>query len=251
MLTRQQLKERRQHGQVLKQAGFSRHWAVRYIPWLLISITVVAAIVVGILMQSQTGRDGVQAAAGLVAFGAVIAGYWQWMQARHEIAFDKFYERLNLANQRLDTWPAARGLINPLWSGDAGRDQFHREMYVFTELDNLEYAIEKYKLGYMSTTNAYRALETFMARCRPSRDFCEAALRLVRGNNGYTETTIKVVEAVVEQALQDLHEPNVGEGGGLPCEAVVGKAPQDVNGQPAAAQEPDPNLEANRHQPAA
>jgi hypothetical protein len=42
--------------------------------------------------------------------------------------------------------------MNPGWTGSAALEKYEQDMYVFTELDNLEYALEKYRLGYMTLT---------------------------------------------------------------------------------------------------
>jgi hypothetical protein len=74
-------------------------------------------------------------AVAVVALGTVGVAHQHRRAARHEASLDKLYERLALANDRLER------------VSDTARS-----IYIFTELDNLEYVIEKYKLGYIIPT---------------------------------------------------------------------------------------------------
>lgn len=71
-------------------------------------------------------------------------------------------------------------------------------MYTYLELDNLEYAIRKYALGYMSTDVAYRSLKTFISRCA-SGEFRQLAYSLAHDNLGYDKETRAVVDKVCER----------------------------------------------------
>jgi hypothetical protein len=53
-------------------------------------------------------RDGFQVVTYLVAAFTAALAVWQWLAARHEASFDKYYERLNLANSKFDTWYVSR-----------------------------------------------------------------------------------------------------------------------------------------------
>lgn len=134
---------------------------------------------------------------GATALLALLFAYSQWRAARSEISLDKFYERLRVPNDKLDSWPHARAMMNPAWARDSGRDRqrFEEAMYAFTELDNLEYAVEKYKLGYMEPEHALRCLRTFRSRCHSSAAFRCLALHFACGS-GYAATTVEVVRRV-------------------------------------------------------
>lgn len=73
-------------------------------------------------------------------------------------------------------------------------------MYTYLELDNLEYAVEKYKLGYMSARQALRCLKTFQVRCK-SPDFLELAQHCATINEGYTSDIIEVVKRIYNQQV--------------------------------------------------
>ncbi len=110
----------------------------------------------------------------LVALAALWVGYRQFIDIRNEISIDKFYERLKITNEKMDKWPGTRQFASP-WCADGKKDKdifekennesYQLQMYVFLELDNLEYALMKYRAGYMSTENMVRSVRTFRARC--------------------------------------------------------------------------------------
>jgi len=114
------------------------------------------------------GADAKSVAQLILSIGVLLIGYQQWRDARQEASFERFYDRLNIANSRREK---------------LGADPF--TMYVFAELDNLEYVIERYKLGYMSAELACRGLETFKSRCRQVKH---------RLPNGSDDTPSLVVE---------------------------------------------------------
>jgi hypothetical protein len=192
--------------EILKSYGFVQPWRVRFWPFVLVVI-VVAVYLGGLLaveladVLSQhpsppdnpstaiaTGRDsgsssrGAALATAVLALGAFIVGYHQWRAARRETSMDRFYDRLEIANDRL---AALEGI-----------DAFH--MYVYSELDNLEYVIEKYRLGYMSPEQALRGLRTFQSRLTGYKgqefgEFAEGAL----DRSAYSPDTCCVVRRVL------------------------------------------------------
>jgi hypothetical protein len=70
---------------------------------------------------------------------------------------------------------------------------------VYRELDNLEYGLAKYRIGFMSAENAYRCLRTFRARCL-SPEFRHYAMQCVTNEPGYNDQTRLVVSEAVEWA---------------------------------------------------
>jgi hypothetical protein len=130
----------------------------------------------------------------LIAFGL---GYQQWRAARHEIAFDKYYDRLDLANIKFDAWRFEE------LKEDRNKLKDHLlSMFVFAELDNLEYILEKYKLGYVKQELAERALRTFRSRCEDN-PFCERVLFFLGDQEGkqqvkgYEKTTRETARYII------------------------------------------------------
>ncbi len=148
-------------------------------------------------------------ATAIVAMCAFVFGYYQWRSSHHEKAMEDFYSRLNLANQRRESARLVSSLLGHPWEENAndedtpslqGYNDHRWTMYVYSELDNLEYVVEKYNLGYMEARHALRGLRTFYQRCfrKPFRDRAwKCALFMA-----YNKSTIKVVEKV----CQDIEE---------------------------------------------
>ena len=121
-----------------------------------------------------------QGTAAILTVGALGFGVWQWRLATAEKSLDTLYARIDLANQRrLD----AQGRLRE--PGERrGRELSADEVglffdyFVFTEIDNLEYATQKYVLGLLRPTVADRAVTLFEERCRKD-DFRERAEELV------------------------------------------------------------------------
>ena len=67
---------------------------------------------------------------------------------------DAFWNRLSGTNDRLCEWEEVRQFAGP-WEepGSKLSASFKRRMYVYLELDSLEYAIAKYRIGYMTRTS--------------------------------------------------------------------------------------------------
>lgn len=181
--------------------GFKRSFGARYGAWVFIGIIIVTILIVSIINQTlpvhQPESDIIT---GIVATGALILGYQQWRAARNEQSLEKFYERLELTNQKFEAWRGARDLLGqyPINEGSENEGEevlFQRAMYTFRELDNLEYALAKYKLGYMSSENALRSLNIFQHRC-DSPMFRELALRCCTADAAYHSETVEVVKKI-------------------------------------------------------
>jgi hypothetical protein len=152
-----------------------------------------------------TGLNGVQVASGILAIGAILIGYQQWQTVRIELSIDKFYERLTLSNRRLDDSVAARNMLrsSPLDTVEEQeeRNRYERAMYVYAELDNLEYVIEKYYRGLMDPGVALRSLHLFRGRCEYA-NFRGAALYLASVAS-YNESTLHLVRRLCDDAVKD------------------------------------------------
>ncbi len=168
--------------------GLTRNFAVRTGPKIYIGTVLVLIAAITIIGQGQYS-------ALLLSVSIFILGFQQWRAARDETAMDRFYERINLSNQKLENWPAAREMLTVAWKDNPA---FQREMYVYVELDTLEYVIEKYKLGYMSEEHTLRGLENFKSRCLYSKEFRDLAFDNVR-TSSYNPTTIAVVDQICQE----------------------------------------------------
>ena len=163
-------------------------------PIVVIIAIAMIAIAAGVAVQLQwlpsgwlAGLNGAAVAGFVATVGGALVAYQQWRAAKYEAALDKFYDRLDIANRRRENLPQdGPGSIKPF------------DMYVYTELDNLEYTIEKYKLGYVTVAHMCRSLETFRVRCEDIEGFVERAYEDVNrpGRSGYHETTAAIVVSI-------------------------------------------------------
>jgi hypothetical protein len=128
----------------------------------------------------------------VVTFGLLVGGLWQWQTARNEVSMDKYYERLNIANQ----WWKASTPVRKMMSALSPRSENPEvTMYVCLELDNLEYVVEKYRIGYIDDEQACRGLCAFQIRCLEAAEFRHIARRRVYAGD-YTSRTATVVSEV-------------------------------------------------------
>lgn len=191
--------QRRQGYKELKDCGFTRPFYSHYGGWIFIGMVAIIAVAL-INLEKPLGWTGIDVITALFALVAVILGYQQWRAARNEISLNTFYERLETTNKLLDQWPVARPLAAP-WpqltkTTNLSEDDYRCAMYVYRELDSLEYALAKYQLGYMSSENALRSLRTFRTRCHSST-FSALALQAIHEHSGYSDLTKQVVRKVV------------------------------------------------------
>lgn len=113
----------------------------------------VVLVVAAIASAAVADHKRTEFIAAIFAGGALVITYSEWMLGRRESSMDRFYERLETANEHRS---------NQLVHRDLKMDETER--YIFTELDNLEYVIERYRFGYMSAGLARRGLNTFNSR---------------------------------------------------------------------------------------
>ncbi|HYZ62049.1 MAG TPA: hypothetical protein VE650_06300 [Acetobacteraceae bacterium] len=151
----------------------------------------------------QEFNDGFRTIGTLITGVAFGIGLVQWRAARYEASFEKYYDRLKLANDRFDE--ARKSILKQPAEAQPLQDHLYT-MFVFAELDNLEYILEKHCLRYVHRDLVHRSLRHFSARCR-DRDggarFRAEVYRWVgrQGDNeeaGYQERTRKVASYLAD-----------------------------------------------------
>ncbi len=199
---RSEIDSRNEAVETLNEAGFTRTADARYRA-LLLSMLLVIGFAAALVLGAPDAVVG-----GGVALGAVLLGAQQFAASRNEVSLEKFYDRLQVTNDKLEEYPATREFIglpagNDESAGQVDDDEFFRRMYVFRELDNLEYSIAKYRIGFMSPENAQRSLRTFRSRCVSSERFRAYAHDQVHMRDdrdpGYDEETRLVVCRIVQE----------------------------------------------------
>jgi hypothetical protein len=133
----------------------------------------------------------------ILGVGALGIAYVEWMLERRESAINKFYDRLKISNDY-------RNSIR-----DPNLGMSDENLYVFSEIDNLEFVIEQYRIGYISPALALRAVDTFRGRFGID-GVAERISKFVDMGCGYSPETVKVV-----RGLLDEHLAAVGKSG--PC----------------------------------
>jgi hypothetical protein len=189
---------------LLAEWGVRQPFSVRH-QWLLLVVLFALALVAGLAATVQLYSATAPGNPGLfgtvaVAFTLVgaVSAYQQWRTARYEVTFDKYYDRLDVVNSRLSEWEEARELMSdPDGSGslnDPGT--WRRKLYVFHELDLLEYAVEKYRMGLMHPELAMRGVQTFRQRCRWA-NFRQAVEKTLEGRYDYSAEMVGLVHHLV------------------------------------------------------
>ncbi|TIL42788.1 hypothetical protein [Mesorhizobium sp.] len=128
---------------------------------VIVTTTVVAVLAYTLsLFLPHSYADAILKALAAAAAGATfLLSYAQWRLARHEVSFDKYYDRIDIVNQAISNSQLKEEL------GDAGYRDHLRNMRVFAQLDNLEYILGKYKLNFVELDLVDRAVQTFRSDC--------------------------------------------------------------------------------------
>jgi hypothetical protein len=121
----------------------------------------------------------------------VLVGFDQWRAVRWETALEKYYDRREVANRRLEAviLRAAQGESPYTYHDGAGMSIF--DTWVYSELDKLEYIMKKYTLGHISPDQVCRSIRTFSVYCRNDNTFRDRARFFVE--NGAYEKDVKSV----------------------------------------------------------
>lgn len=187
----------------LEALGVIQPWGIRYGPYMFLvaSLGIAAGLFLHDILRSSAWEiKGL--AAPIVTVCALLIAYHQWKHLRNEVSIAGSLERLDIVNSYFRN-PASHDTVEHFFGEEAtwdegieDRQEWDRRMYVFMELDNLQYALEKYRLGYSSAYQAMRVVDVFAARCK-SEAFLSTAQRLVSPNAGsYTHETCIAVSSL-------------------------------------------------------
>ncbi|WP_143272014.1 hypothetical protein [Azospirillum brasilense] len=188
--------------------GVQQAWHAQ-IDLYIIMAAIVSAILIGVSVHFSRKNnigDNKLKAGELIGIITVVAGlftgYYQWRMSRYEASLERLYERIDVSNRRLaDVINYANQDKNPYEHPRlAGLSVF--DMWVFAELDNLEYVLEKYQFGWIKYHHVYRSLVTLKARCAADQTFCRRAIESC-GISGYQSSTCSVVARIVKAAEDD------------------------------------------------
>jgi hypothetical protein len=171
-----------------------------------------SAVVTAGLLIWLGSEAAVGGAAVLVAVDAVVLGLGQYRAQRHENSVDRQYDRIALGNQMLLAWEAVRPdreapyLGTDALPGESKLARMHYEFFAYTELDNLEYAVEKYRHGYMREPLANRALAHFAGRLEVER--FHATVEANYRSAPYSPDTRRLIESMLSDVTPTKDDPD-------------------------------------------
>jgi len=153
--------------EVFRRFGINRkkNWSYYVFPFGF--VVLVLFLVVAVIVKNADFWKAITFVAGIYAL-------FQWKLVREEISFDKYFDRLEGANSQGGVFHYSKNVVPHLTV-----PYDHKEaLYVYFELDMLDYIVGKYKNGYMDVMDAFRGLVTYFSRCE-SEKFREMTLELV------------------------------------------------------------------------
>jgi len=130
-----------------------------------------------------------QFASACLAMIGIGFGFYQWIDQQRERTLNTFFERLKITNSFLADHPRVMEKIPSIWPAFSGSEHVEGSefaMYVYLEIDNLEFVLMRYELGHVSDLLFDRSLRMFKSRCE-SAEFKEIACALVN-KAGYTDS---------------------------------------------------------------
>ena len=145
---------------------------------LLAAALAVTSYAAATMLFTGKGENLLKIASAISGALVLVLGYLQWREIRHEISYDRYYDRLAGVNERFNAYR-----LDAL-AGDPAEKRSHlNTMFVFGELDLLEYMLGKRRLGYVREELAERAIRSFRSRCGDP-NFCRDVLYWVGRHEG-------------------------------------------------------------------
>jgi len=104
----------------------------------------------------------------LIAAGLLVAA-WQWQASVEQKAMEQYADDVGALNDAEMANPdhGIHDMMRHLYPLNGGNitDNDAKTHYVYVQLDNLEYALERYRQGLASAETTVRAVNTFQGRC--------------------------------------------------------------------------------------
>lgn len=167
---------------------------------LVLFYLAIGILVFGLHFLPEERENLPKAVASVLGAITFSLAYLQWRAGRQEASFERYYDRLDIANRKFDASMTAEAKDSP------EKLKCHLyTMFTFAELDNLEYVLEKYKLGYVRQELAERAVRAFRSRCEDNVRFCHEALLWIGADEGqekakgYERSTREIVRHIIRE----------------------------------------------------
>ena len=154
----------------LKTLGVKQSLGIRFGPYFILFFILIISICFFLLdIWEITSIEWKTLLTPIVTVFALLLAYHQWKHLRNEVSISGSLERLDIVNSYFKN-PENDKIIkyyfgqDPTWDkGIENREEWGKRIYIFMELDNLQYALEKYRLGYSSAYQAMRIVDVFAA----------------------------------------------------------------------------------------
>jgi hypothetical protein len=192
----------------LTTLGCSQSWVLRVNSYLshppiflgIALVLIVASLLAAPLLariSRQIDVSHVVVAVGLMltATGLVLNAS-QWHASLEQEAMRKYESEIAVANKAEEPEPV-RKMMSHLYLGATTAGDVEKIEYVYVELDNLEYALERYTHGFASAYTTSRAVMTFLNRCE-SPEFRTLARRQVEVAS-YSPVVVEAVRRIVQR----------------------------------------------------
>ena len=150
-------------------------------------------------------------AANVATLVVVVIGFWigykRWALAEENRNVDDTIRRKELANKMMvDNASVLLPYVGDVFDIETqyaetlvtDRDRLKVQMYVFTEIDNLEFVFDKVKPGLLQERQALRAINIFLARCE-NNNF-ERMVRILIEKGRYNYDFVKCVRSLLDVA---------------------------------------------------
>jgi len=212
----------------VRQFGFRKRIShLVELVWIFVFLVGISFLLWAAVKRYKIEANAIQLFGPILTLGAAIIAYRQWRAARYEVSIDKYYDRLESTNKRLEFVPIDM----------PGKEDLH----AFAELDKLEYVLVKYEHRYISPLLAARALKNFQLLCQHRPGFIDLAFGWVH-RAAYLERTREVVGNVFVQH----YSTAAADKQLIADKQAVADKPAVGNKQPAVEKQAVPN-----HQPGA
>ena len=172
---------------------------------LLVALVLVAAVLsLGPAIAAHSRQlkiDHLIASTGTVILTlSLLMALHQWHESVEQAALVN-YEKEIAESNKVEERPSVRAMMSDMYPAiKQAAPDYDRSEYVYLQLDNLEYALERYRDGLASAYTTSRAVMTFAVHCQ-TQEFRQRVVRQVAVAS-YSPVTVDVVFHVIERFLK-------------------------------------------------
>ena len=193
---------------MLAELGFKRNtmavvirWFFNPLTFIVVAALLTAAALAGDWFLAKRDKPLNLNLGNRVLAVSVLLAVFQWNASLEQDAMQRYESEIANANAAEGS-EAVAAMLPDLYRSNPGEEpkaSHEKTRYVYVHLDNLEYAVERYRQGFASASTTERAVMTFVAHCKEC-DFRKRAREQVRG---YSKDVQAVVTAVVNIHCQE------------------------------------------------